>query len=127
MKKTNTIYWITTVIFSLMMLFSAVPDVILLPDAVKIMTQLGYPLYFTQFIGIMKILGVLAILVPLPARIKEWAYAGLAFDLIGAIYSIVASGLANGQMAFMIVFILPGIVSYIYFHKRIQGLVNINS
>ncbi len=118
MKKTNIIYWVSTGIFGLLMLFSAVPDVVSSPDAVKFMVQLGYPQYFIPFIGVMKVLGVLAILVPLPARLKEWAYAGLAFDLLGAIYSIIGSGLANAQMVFMLAFILPGIVSYTYFLKR---------
>jgi DoxX-like family len=120
-EKINIIYWISTGIFGILMLFSAIPDVISSPDALKFMSQLGYPTYFIPFIGVMKVLGVMAILIPLPARLKEWAYAGLAFDLLGAIYSVVGSGLANAQMAFMVIFILPGIVSYIYFHKRIAA------
>jgi hypothetical protein len=99
------------------MLFSAIPDALCVPDAVTFMAHLGYPKYIISFLGIAKILGVIAILVPGFPRIKEWAYAGLAFDLIGALYSNVAVGPVTFQMIFMLVWIIPGIISYIYFHK----------
>jgi uncharacterized membrane protein YphA (DoxX/SURF4 family) len=120
MKKTNTIYWIFTGIFAALMLFSALPDASNNPDAVKFMTGLGYPPYFTPFIGVAKILGCLAILLPVSPRLKEWAYAGLAFDLIGAIYSQLAAFPFSPAMLFMLAWILPGVISYIYFHKRIK-------
>jgi len=104
------------------MAFTAVPDVLKLPDAVKFMTMLGYPTYFTPFIGFAKILGSIAILIPGFPRIKEWAYAGLAFDLIGAVYSNISVGPIQAQMALMLVWIVPGIVSYIYFHKKLQAI-----
>lgn len=56
-------------------------------------------------------------------RIKEWAYAGLAFDLIGAVYSGMSVGPVDVKMAFMLIFIIPGIVSYIYFHKKLQASI----
>jgi len=123
MKKTNVIYWISTVIFALLMLFSAIPDMLNLPDAKEFMTKLGYPAYFTPFIGVAKVLGVIAIVIPGFPKIKEWAYAGLAFDLIGALYSNIAVGPVSLQMLFMLVWIIPGIISYIYFHKRLNASV----
>ncbi len=123
MKKTNTIYWISTILFAIMMAATAVPDVLLMPDALKFMATLGYPVYFTRFIGTAKILGSIAILVPGFPRVKEWAYAGLAFDLIGAVYSGMSVGPVDVKMAFMLIFIIPGIVSYIYFHKKLQASV----
>ena len=117
MKKTKIIYWISTVLFALLMLLTAIPDVLNVPDAVRFMTKLGYPPYFTPFIGVAKILGAIAILIPGFPRIKEWAYAGLAFDLIGAVYSGIAVGPVSVQMLFMLIFIVPGIVSYLYFHQ----------
>ncbi|MCW3122230.1 MAG: hypothetical protein JWQ38_1722 [Flavipsychrobacter sp.] len=122
MKKINIIYWISTILFALLMLASAMPDVLKLPDAVKFMAMLGYPAYFTPFIGWAKVLGCVAILVPGFPRIKEWAYAGLFFDLIGATYSQLAIGPFNPQMLIMLVWILPGVVSYMYYHKRQQAL-----
>lgn len=117
MKKTKIIYWVFTVIFALLMLVSAVPDMLQVPEAVKFMAHLGYPKYFTPFIGTAKILGVIAILIPGYSRIKEWAYAGLAFDLIGAIYSNIANGDASPQMLLMLVWVIPFIGSYVYWHK----------
>ena len=91
MKKTNALYWVFTGLFSAIMVLSSIPDIIMSPDAVTFMHQLGYPDYFIPFIGVAKVLGVIAILIPGYPRIKEWAYAGLFFDLIGAVYSQVAT------------------------------------
>src|SRR6186713_915272 len=88
MKKTKTWYWIVTILFAGFMIFSAVPDIMLSPDAVTMITGLGYPKYFIVFIGVAKLLGAIAILIPGLNRLKEWAYAGLFFDLIGAFYSL---------------------------------------
>lgn len=127
MKKINIIYWISTVIFAGLMLFSAIPDAMNKPDAVVFMSGfLGYPKYFTPFIGIVKIVGVIAVLLPIPPRLKEWAYAGLAFDLMGAIFSIIAATMAAGKsldpsMIFMLVWVVPGIISYIYYHKKLKA------
>ncbi len=121
MKKINMIYWIATGLFAALMIFSAIPDAMNVPDAAKFMAQLGYPKYFTPFIGIMKIAGCIALLLPISPRLKEWAYAGLAFDLFGAIFSLIAAGMANAGMFLMVLWIAPGVVSYIYFHKRINA------
>ena len=117
MKKTNIFYWVFTGLFSAMMLGSAIPDVISSPIAVQGMhVELGYPVYFIPFIGVAKVLGVLAILLPLSARIKEWAYAGLVFDLIGATFSIIAIG--KPDWMFMILPLFLGVGSYVFYHKR---------
>src|ERR1700741_1986394 len=102
--KTNTLYWIITGLFSAFMLFSAIPDVLCVPDAITFMTHLGYPIYFIPFIGIAKVLGIIAILIPGFPRIKEWAYAGLAYDLIGATYSVTAT---DGFHPSTLVMLLP--------------------
>ncbi len=124
MKKINIIYWIFTALFAVMMAATAIPDVIMQPEAVTFMTHLGYPLYFIPFIGWAKILGAAAILIPGFPRIKEWAYAGLFFDLIGAVYSNMAVGPLDPSMLFMVVFFIPGILSYVYYHKRKAALTN---
>ncbi len=118
MKKTKTLFWIFTCLFAVLMLFSSIPDILCVKDAVTFMTNLGYPKYFIPFIGVAKVLGVIAILVPgRYSRIKEWAYAGLAFDLIGALYSNIAAGYASLQMLFMLVWVIPFVGSYVYYHK----------
>lgn len=88
------------------------------PDAVTFMNNLGYPNYFIPFIGVAKVLGVIAILIPGFPRIKEWAYAGLFFDLIGAAYSVVAVEGVNGGILFMALFITLLTLSYIFYHKK---------
>ena len=100
MKKTKIIYWVLTILFAGFMAFTAIPDVLAVPDALKFMGHLGYPVYFTQFIGVAKLLGAIAILIPTFKKIKEWAYAGLFFDLIGAIYS---NSIVDGVNAAMII------------------------
>ena len=122
MKKTKTLFWIFTALFAVMMLFSAIPDMLDVPDAIKFMSQLGYPNYLTPFLGTAKLLGVIAILVPGSyPRIKEWAYAGLFFDLTGAVYSIVSANGFHMQMSFMILPFALGILSYVYYHKKIKA------
>jgi DoxX-like family len=117
MKKTKILYWIFTSLFGALMLFSAIPDVFSDPIAVKGMHgELGYPIYFIPFIGVAKVLGVIAILVQRFPRLKEWAYAGLFFDLIGATYSIAAIG--KPDWIFMILPIGLGIASYGFYQKR---------
>jgi uncharacterized membrane protein YphA (DoxX/SURF4 family) len=119
MKKTKIIYWIFTSLFAALMFSSAIPDVLSSPVAVKGMHEgLGYPVYFIPFIGVAKVLGVIAILVPGFVRIKEWAYAGLFFDLIGATYSIISLGASPANWIFMALPIGLGICSYFFYHKK---------
>ena len=120
MKKTNIAYWVVTAIFSAFMLFSAIPDILVVPDAEKmIATDLGYPKYFIPFIGVAKLLGVIAILIPGLGRIKEWAYAGLFFDLFGATYSAIAKYGFHLPVLFMILPIGFLFLSYVLWHKKI--------
>jgi hypothetical protein len=121
MKTTNIIYWTATVMFGGFMLFSAIPDIIVVPEAVEFVSnKLGYPEYIIPFLGVAKTLGVIALLIPAFPRITEWAYAGLTFDLIGATYSnFMVDGFQPGLM-FMVVIFAVEAVSYIYFHKKLQ-------
>ncbi|MEP6703323.1 MAG: DoxX family protein [Acidobacteriota bacterium] len=85
-------YWIVTGLMAAFMLMTSIPDVLMVDGAKELFRHLGYPSYFLPFIGVAKILGVAAVLVPGFRRLKEWAYAGLVFDLIGAFYSHIALG-----------------------------------
>ncbi|WP_231571073.1 DoxX family protein [Gordoniibacillus kamchatkensis] len=83
--------------------------------------QLGYPTYLLPFLGAAKLLGIVAILVPGFPRIKEWAYAGLTFDLAGAMYSgIAVGGPVSGSMLFLIGFALIA-GSYVLYHRKKQA------
>jgi hypothetical protein len=126
MKKTKIAYWIFTILFSLMMLFSAIPDVLSADVAVKSMhDDLGYPLYIIPFVGIAKVLGVVAILVKGYPKIKEWAYAGLFFDLVGATYSIIAIGTPLSSTVVMLLPLALGVLSYVFYSKT-QMLTNVS-
>ena len=112
-KSVNIIYWVSTIIFAALMIFSAVGGIQPTQQSIQIMhDMLGYPVYFIQFISIAKLLGAIAILIPGLDRIKEWAYAGLFFDLFGAIYSgIASSGKFDPMMLSMAIWVVPGIIS----------------
>lgn len=122
MKKNHTLYWIITSLFAALMLFSAVPDILVVPDAVKFMGHLGYPRYIIAFLGVAKLLGVIAVLVPKYPRLKEWAYAGLFFDLAGATYSGIANdGFQAGEL-FMVLPLALLFFSYALYHRKIQAV-----
>jgi hypothetical protein len=123
MKKTKILYWTFTGLFAALMLVSSIPDILNSPDAVVYMTTLGYPPYFTPFIGVAKLLGVIAILLPGYPRLTEWAYAGLVFDLVGATYSQIAKALPAGGLLFMLVAFVLAFGSYHYYHKRLKEQV----
>jgi hypothetical protein len=120
MKKTVILFWVVTIAFSFMMVGSAIPSIRVKQEAIDFMSKgLGYPVYFIPFTGVAKVLGIIAILIPGFPRIKEWAYAGLIFDLIGAIYSIIAIG--QGGWQFILIPFGLGVLSY-YLYHRIQSL-----
>ena len=120
MKKIKIAYWIITGIFAGFMLFSAVPDILVVPDAVTIITGLGYPKYLIPFLGVAKLLGAITILIPGFKRLKEWAYAGLFFDLIGATYSALTFGF-DIRITFMILPISFLFLSYYLWHKKMAA------
>jgi len=123
MKTINIIYWVSTGLLALLMLSSAIPSIMNSPDTAKFMTHLGYPFYFARYLGIAKVLGVVAILVPGFPKIREWAYAGFTFDLISAVYSFIAVGDKISEMALFLVFFAILIVSYIYNGKKYKSAV----
>lgn len=124
MKKTKIWYWIVTILFSAFMLWSAIPNIMMSKESVELIsTHLGYPKYFIPFIGWAKVIGLAGILTPGLNRLKEWAYAGLLFDLVGAIYSGIAQ---FGFQAPMLTMILPVsflFISYFLWHeiKRVNA------
>lgn len=86
-KRNKLIYWITTGWLALGMFSTGIVQLMTMEKEVAMMNQLGYPIYFLLLIGIWKILGVIAILIPKFPLLKEWAYAGFFFTMSGAIIS----------------------------------------
>src|SRR6187402_293498 len=121
MKKTNIFYWILTVLFAAFMAMSGITNILAVPDAVElIVNHLLYPEYFLRLIGVAKVLGAIAILIPGFPRIKEWAYAGLTFDLVGAIVSMIAVGDPVTGVSPMLLFVALIFGSYYFHHKRLK-------
>ena len=86
MTKTLT-YWIATTLVVLIMLLSGVLDVLRSPAVMTIVIHLGYPPFVCVILGVGKLLAVLALLDPRTRFLREWAYAGITFDMIGAFIS----------------------------------------
>jgi uncharacterized membrane protein YphA (DoxX/SURF4 family) len=91
-KRNKIIYWIATIWLALGMVSSGLVQLFKVKEEVAFTKGLGYPVYFLTIIGVWKILGVVAILIPKFALLKEWAYAGFFFVMSGAAFSHIATG-----------------------------------
>ena len=91
-KRNKIIYWVATLWLALGMLSTAIVQLIKMDEEVKNFSNLGYPLYLMTLLGVWKILGVIAILIPKFPLLKEWAYAGFFFAMSGALFSHIMSG-----------------------------------
>ena len=91
-KAGKIIYWISTIWLALGMLASGLQQIFHTKGFVDIIVHLGYPLYFLYILGVWKILGVIAILIPKFSLLKEWAYADFSFAMSGAVFSHITSG-----------------------------------
>jgi len=126
MKRTKILYWVFTGLLSAFMIFSAIPDIMVSKDAVDLINgHLGYPKYLIPFLGVAKLLAALVIIIPGIPRLKEWAYAGLVFDMGGATYSSIALHDPfwgpQGGWAFMFLPFLVLALSYIFYHKKLKA------
>ncbi|WP_338875338.1 DoxX family protein [Spirosoma sp. SC4-14] len=94
-KRNRIIYWVATLWLALGMLSTGVAQLVNAKEGqggVDMITHEGYPVYLLPLLGICKILGVVAVLIPGFRLVKEWAYAGFFFIMSGAIFSHIASG-----------------------------------
>ena len=98
MKARNIGYWVTTGLLAAAFAAGGVGDLTRGPDMVAGMAHLGYPAYLLLILGVWKVLGAVAVLAPGLPRLKEWAYAGMVFDLTGAAFSHAAAGDAAGKV-----------------------------
>lgn len=84
-------YWAVTALFCLQMTFTAYAQ-LRLPQVADAFAHLGFPAYFRVELSVAKLLGVALLLAPVPARLREWAYAGFAIDVASAVVAHVAVG-----------------------------------
>ncbi len=125
-KAGKITYWVATLWLALGMTSTGIVQLIHMEEEVQMMEHLGYPIYFLTIIGLWKLLGVIAILIPKFPVLKEWAYAGFAFTMIGALASHLAVG--DGMVEFFgptLLLVLTGISWY--FRPTNRKLVPISS
>ncbi len=119
MKMKMIGYWATTVIVALELLVGGVADLIhgpVLPFAgdpvVPVMAELRYPVYLLTILAVWKLLGAIALLLPRFPRLKEWAYAGIFFEMTGAAASWAARGGGRGDLLWPLAFVVLTLASW---------------
>jgi uncharacterized membrane protein YphA (DoxX/SURF4 family) len=118
-KRNRIIYWIATVWLSLGMTATGIQQLLkvqqegaVAPPGVYGIKELGYPVYILTIIGVWKILGVVAVLIPKFPLLKEWAYAGFFFLTTGAIFSHIGSGSSVNELFPSLLLLLLTVVSW---------------
>ena len=123
-KRNKIIYWATTGFLAFGMLAQAFAQIFHTKGYVDmIIVHLGYPLYFLNIIGVWKLLGVIAILIPRFALVKEWAYAGFFFVMTGAVFSHIASGDPMKDIVPASVLLILIVVSW-YFRPETRKIIS---
>ena len=118
MKKIKHIHWTVTGLMAALMLLATIPDLLQADNAIAVFMHLGYPRYLLPFLGTAKGLAIVGVLIPRFPRLKEWAFAGLTFDLTGALYShLSVNDGPSGWMPALIALILVG-SSYLTYRLR---------
>lgn len=106
-KRKRIIYWIFTLWMALGMVSTAIVQLMKNKDELANFTTLGYPAYLMTIIGVWKILGVIAILIPKRLLLKEWAYAGFFFVMSGAVIShLIVGDIAGRTFPAVLLFVL---------------------
>lgn len=121
-KTINILYWVFTILFAVAMIFSSYSSILVNEDAKGLIHDyLGFPVYFIAFTGWAKVIGSIVILIPGLRTIKEWAYAGLFFDLVAAVYAAIAvAGKVDPMMSMMLIWFGLGFLSYYFWKKKIN-------
>lgn len=125
-KRNKIIYWIVTLWLALGMISTGIVQVLKMKEEVEMMNHLGYPLYFLTLLGIWKILGVLAILIPKYPLLKEWAYAGFFFAMSGAVFSHLAIGDSSITLFGPVLLLILTIASW-FFRPASRKIISFNS
>ena len=124
-KRNKIIYWIATIWLALGMLSTGIVQLFKLQADVDAMTRLGYPSYLLTILGIWKILGVIALLIPKFPLLKEWAYAGFFFAMSGAVFSHIASGNSVNEIFPPLLLLILTVVSW-YFRPADRKIISAN-
>ena len=128
-KRNKIIYWIATLWLALGMLSTGAVQLLkgkTGAGGVDSITHLGYPVSFLTILGVWKILGVIAILIPGFPRVKEWAYAGFFFAMTGAVYAHIASGDLAKELFPALLLLVLTVVSW-YLRPATRKIISVNS
>lgn len=125
-KRDKIIYWIATVWLCLGMASTGIVQLLKVEEEVDSMNRLGYPIYFLTIIGVWKILGVIAVLIPKFGLVKEWAYAGFFFAMTGAIASHIAINDPIGELFPPLLLLVLTVVSW-YFRPENRKVIITNT
>jgi uncharacterized membrane protein YphA (DoxX/SURF4 family) len=124
-KRNKIIYWIATLWLALGMISTGVVQLMRIPEEIALMNGLGYPVYFLTIIGVWKLLGTVAVLIPKFPLLKEWAYAGFFFNMSGAVFSHLFSGSNPIDLFGPMLLIALTVISW-YFRPADRRLVFVN-
>lgn len=113
-KRDNIIYWIATIWLSLGMVSTGIVQILKVKEEADMFGHLGYPSYLLTILGVWKILGVVAVLIPKFPILKEWAYAGFFFTMTGAVFSHAAVGDGGKEFFGPVLLIVLTMVSWYY-------------
>ena len=126
MEKRKLIgYWIITILLSFCIFFGGLAQTLQLKEVLQGFKPLGYPTYFISLIGVWKVLGVIAILIPKFPLLKEWAYAGIFFVMTGAVISHIASDDVKVQIIAPLVLAVFTVLSW-YLRPATRKLPSVN-
>jgi len=121
-KRNRIIYWIFTAWLALGMASTGIVQLMKVQEEAAMFARLGYPAYLLTIIGVWKILGVVAVLIPKFPLLKEWAYAGFFFCMSGAIVSHMALGDPIGEVAPPLLLLVLTVISW-YFRPASRKLI----
>lgn len=124
-KRNKIIYWVATIWLALGMTSTGIVQLIKMKEEVDMFNRLGYPAYLLTILGIWKILGVIAVLLPKFPVLKEWAYAGFFFTMSGAVFSHFAVGDSAKEYFGPVLLIVLTVVSW-YFRPAERKVVSVN-
>ena len=127
-KRNKIIYWISTIWLALGMLSTAAVQLFkgkTGPGGVDMITHLGYPVYFLTILGVWKILGVVAVLIPKFPLLKEWAYAGFFFVMSGAVFSHITTGDPVSELFPSLLLLTLTVISW-YFRPADRKIISVN-
>lgn len=122
-KRNKVIYWIATVWLSLGMTSTGIVQLLQTKEEVEMFAHLGYPAYLMTLLGIWKIAGVVAVLIPKFPILKEWAYAGFFFCMSGAVFSHAVVGDGGKEFFGPVLLLMLTLVSW-YFRPADRKIVH---